>query len=227
LSKLYKKAICALNITINESYLWTDPSIVLAWIQGPPNKWKIFIGNRVAIIQEETSLATWRRVPSQSNPADLISRGTEHTTLSTSMLWWKGPQWPSREPSSWPTTEVITPTENLEIRNVHVALIQPPEDITQGFSKLYRVIAYCRRFINNCRHPKAKRQTTTLSTQDLDGSLTCCVKMVKQISYAQEMKDLMEHQEVAAISSLKTLHPFIDQEGLLRVGGRLQQSTLP
>ena len=37
----------------------------------------------------------------------------------------------------------------------------------------------------------------------------------------------MEQQEVAASSSLKTLHPFIDKEGLLRVGGRLQQSTLP
>jgi len=50
--------------------------------------------------------------------------------------------------------------------------------------------------------------------------------MVQQISYAQEIKDLMEQQEVAATCSLKTLHPFIDQEGLLRVGGRLQQSTL-
>jgi hypothetical protein len=53
------------------------------------------------------------------------------------------------------------------------------------------------------------------------------VKRVQQISYAQEFKDLMEQQEVATTSSLKTLHPFIDQEGLLRVGGRLQQSTLP
>jgi hypothetical protein len=35
------------------------------------------------------------------------------------------------------------------------------------------------------------------------------------------LKDLMEQQEVASTSSLKTLHPFIDQEGLLRVGGRL------
>jgi hypothetical protein len=50
--------------------------------------------------------------------------------------------------------------------------------------------------------------------------------MVQQISYAQEIEDLMEYQEVAATSSLKTLHPFIDQEGLLRVGGRLQQSKL-
>ena len=126
--------------------------------------------------------------------------------------------------------EFNTPTENMEVRKVHVARLQPPEDITQRFSKLHkliRVIADCRRFINNCRHLRANRQTTTLSTQDLDQSQTCCVKMVQQISYAQEMKDLMEHQEIAATSSLKTLHPFIDQEGLLRVGGRLQQSMLP
>jgi len=52
------------------------------------------------------------------------------------------------------------------------------------------------------------------------------VKMVQQNSYLLEIKDL-EHQKVAATSPLKTLHPFIDQEGLLRVGRQLQQSTLP
>ena len=36
----------------------------------------------------------------------------------------------------------------------------------------------------------------------------------------------MEEQEVATTSSLKTLHPFIDKEDLLRVGGRLQQFML-
>jgi hypothetical protein len=45
LAKLYKKATHALNTTINESYLWTDSSIVLTWIQGPPNKWKASVGN--------------------------------------------------------------------------------------------------------------------------------------------------------------------------------------
>jgi hypothetical protein len=129
LAKLYKKAIRALNTTINESYLWTDSSIVLTWIQGPSNKWKTFVGNRVAVVQEETASATWRHVPIQSNFADLISRGVEPTTLATSTLWWKGPQWLTQEPSSWPTTEFNTPTEILEIRNVHVA-IHSPEDIT-------------------------------------------------------------------------------------------------
>ena len=81
------------NMKINESYSLTDSSILLIWIQGPSNRWKTFVGNRVATIQEETFLATWRLMPSQSNPADLISRGVEPTTLSNSTLWWKGPHW--------------------------------------------------------------------------------------------------------------------------------------
>ena len=90
-----------------------------------------------------------------------------------------------------------------------------------------RFTAYCRKFINNCRHPEANRQTTTLSTQYLDQALTCCVKMVQQSSYSQEMKELMEQQEVAASSSVKKSHPFIDQEGHLRGEGWLQESTFP
>ena len=86
------------------SYIWTDSSIVLTWIQGPPNRWKTFVGNRVATIQEKTASASWRHVSSQSHSADLVSRGVEPTTLSTSTLWWKGPQWLIQEPSSWPTT---------------------------------------------------------------------------------------------------------------------------
>ena len=173
-------------------------------------------------------MTLWR-VPSQSNPADLNSREVEPTTLSTSTLWWKGPPWLTQQPSSWPRTEVSTPTDNLEIRTVHFASLQPSEDITQKFSKLnglIRVIAYCKTFINICRNSKANRQTTTLSTQDLDQALTCCLKMV-QVSYAQEIKELGEKQENAVNSVLKTLYPFIDNEGLIRVGGRFQHSTLP
>jgi hypothetical protein len=112
-------------------------------------------------------------------------------------------------------------TENMEIRTVHVARLQPQKDITQQFSKLNRLIrvnSYFRKFIHNWRHSKANKEITNLTTQELDQPLTCCVKMVRQISYAQEIKQLMEQQEVTYTSSLKTLHPFIDQEGL-RVGG--------
>jgi hypothetical protein len=66
----------------------------------------------------------------QLNPILLISRGLDPATLASSTLWWKGPQWFSQEPSSWHTTELNAPTENLEIKNVHVAILQTPDDIT-------------------------------------------------------------------------------------------------
>ena len=57
--------------------------------------------------------------------AELISRGIEPSTLSTSTLWWKGIQRLSQEPSSWSITEIITPTDKLEFRNLHVAHLKP------------------------------------------------------------------------------------------------------
>ena len=77
-------------------------------MQGPPNKRKKFIGNRVALIQVETSSGSWRYEPSQSTSANFISSGIEPTKLSTFILWWKGTQWLSQEPCSWPKTEINT-----------------------------------------------------------------------------------------------------------------------
>jgi hypothetical protein len=50
--------------------------------------------------------------------------------------------------------------------------------------------------------------------------------MVQQTSYAQEL-ELLKHQEISTNCFLKTLHPYIGQECIPKVGGRLQQSSLP
>jgi len=68
-------------------------------------------------------------------------------------------------------------------------------------NRLIWVIAYCRGFIINCRSSKANRQSTTLSTQTLDQALSCCVKMVQQVSYAQEMKKLEEKKLHSTVPS--------------------------
>jgi hypothetical protein len=115
LTKLFRKAIKALNITFDDVYLWSDSFIVLTWIQVSPNKWKTFIGNRVAFIQEETASATWKHVPTDSNPADLISRGLELATLATCNLWWKGPHWLTQNQTRWPSLTFSKPTENLGV----------------------------------------------------------------------------------------------------------------
>jgi hypothetical protein len=118
--------------------------------------------------------------------------------------------------------------ESLNSINVHFALLRAEED-RQRFSKLnrlIRVIAYCINFVNNCEQRKENRQTTALSTQDLDMALTCCVNTVQLTSYQQEVEELLTYQVVSANKSLKTLHSFIDQKDPLRVYGPLQQSAV-
>jgi hypothetical protein len=88
------------------------------------------------------------------------------------------------------------------------------------------VIAFCRRFMHNCWQPSVNRLTSVLAIQELDNALMCCVKLTQK-TYQQELRDLTSQHEVSSHSSLKELHPFIDHKCILRVGGRLQKSTLP
>ena len=187
------------------------------------------MGNRVAFIQEKTSSATWQHVSTQHNPADLISRGADPTMLANSTLWWNGPEWITMASTDWPVTDFNPPTDNLEIKKANVA-IRVENDFIQKFSRLnrlLRVTAYCKRFFFNCRQQAANRKTAPLTPQELDQALMCCIRLVQQTAYVKEIEDLTEHKEVATSSSLKALHPFIDNEGIIRVGGRLQQSNLP
>jgi hypothetical protein len=96
----------------------------------------------------------------------------------------------SQVPSRWPTTEFNTTTDNLEIRHVQVAFLHKPEKFTQRFSKLKNSsdLLHAAEYSTTADIPRPSG-TQTLFTQDLDQTLTCCVKMVKQNSYAQEVKE--------------------------------------
>lgn len=69
------------------AHLWTDLSVTLAWIRGHPSKWKEFVSNRVAVIQELVPEARWHHVAEEDNPADCLSRGLSPTQLHHHYLW--------------------------------------------------------------------------------------------------------------------------------------------
>ncbi|GFU07581.1 uncharacterized protein TNCV_2225541 [Trichonephila clavipes] len=65
--------------------------IVLAWLRKEPKDLKTFVQNRVAKIQELYPNQLWRHVPSDQNPADLVSRGVDPEKLLQQNLWFNGP----------------------------------------------------------------------------------------------------------------------------------------
>ncbi|XP_022173340.1 uncharacterized protein LOC111035855, partial [Myzus persicae] len=83
-----------LNIIIAPSdvYLWTDSTIVISWIRSQ-NLFQVYVSNRLARILDLTTSNQWFHVPTNHNPADLITRGLDAGSISSSQLWWIGPTW--------------------------------------------------------------------------------------------------------------------------------------
>ena len=80
LSKLMKKVISSLNIEI-ETALRSDFMILHAWIKKSLHLLKTFVGNKVSSIQKFTGSYQWMHVPSESYPADMISRGLDEKDI--------------------------------------------------------------------------------------------------------------------------------------------------
>ncbi|GFW70338.1 integrase catalytic domain-containing protein [Trichonephila clavipes] len=91
LSRLVKKVVPILQLSIHKIWMWTDSTIALAWIKTEPHKLKTFVSNRVAEIQALSKDYHWKHVSSKNNPADLISRGCNVDELLKNEMWFSGP----------------------------------------------------------------------------------------------------------------------------------------
>lgn len=75
LTKLFRYVVKSYEdkMSFSNSFAWSDSQVALSWIKGGAHKWKVFVSNRVAFIQEILPAPCWRYVESQSNPADIAT----------------------------------------------------------------------------------------------------------------------------------------------------------
>ena len=91
-----------LEIPRKDWQFWSDSMDVLHWIRGHSRHFKPFVANRVGEIQLATDPAQWRFIPTQSNPADLLTRGESVSDLVNDKKWWNGPHFLPLSPPEWP-----------------------------------------------------------------------------------------------------------------------------
>lgn len=99
---------------------WTDSQIVLHWTNKSANTLKTYIAHRIANIQtiSEQLGIKWYWTQGESNPADLISRGSTIVELSKEVKWWKGPDWLCDVNKQWPIQPSLTDINSWEEGNV-------------------------------------------------------------------------------------------------------------
>jgi hypothetical protein len=92
----------SLKLQSKNIHFWTDSTNVLCWLQGESVRLKMFVHNRVQTILLHSALENWRWIPTEVNPADVVSRGLFMDQLVDCELWWKGPKFLREHPSEWP-----------------------------------------------------------------------------------------------------------------------------
>lgn len=94
-----------------------------------------------------------------------------------------------------------------------------------SFNGLNRITAWILRFINICRVSRDSRSVGTITAKELNGVITCLAKINQRNMFVKEIKNLRENKPLSESSSILILNPFVDKQGVLRVGGRIRHSV--
>lgn len=124
LISVVSRELSCLGIVCNSKNvtLWSNFTIVIAWINSY-KQLKPYVSNRIAQILDLTKPDQWRHVPTNWNPADIISRGCPAEALSENELWWQGPNWLSQDESHWPSIKTVLLQELPEKHEIRSILV--------------------------------------------------------------------------------------------------------
>ncbi|CAI6345421.1 unnamed protein product [Macrosiphum euphorbiae] len=227
------------RLHVDKLTAWTDSTTALAWIRSSPHRWATFVANRTSQIQELTSPSIWRHVPTKCNPVDCASRGLYPSELINHPLWWHGPPFLLESPDQWPSStdhslDPLNATPDDEVRkSAGVCLTVGSSVVTfldrySSLDKISRIYAYCLRF-KTVKKLKMLKQLdqfpTVFSVEEIHDALSALIFSVQQSVYRPEIDLLAKGWPCS--KPVRKLDLFLAKDGLLRVGGRLQNADLP
>lgn len=220
------------QVNIDKMYSWTDSSIVLSWLVSPQINYKIFVTNRIAKIRQLLPDCQWNHVPSEDNPADCVSRGLLASQLAKYTLYWNGPKLlRDLEPTDGQFIP-IPPDELPELKSHGplVSLVNTTSDfagIISRYSSLscaQRVFALVWRFIAKTK--KCQPGNGLIHRSELQKALDTLVYMTQRQYFGTWMEKLHDSPPSNIPNSFRKLKPYLDECGIIRVGGRLRNSNL-
>ncbi|XP_073669326.1 uncharacterized protein [Paramisgurnus dabryanus] len=227
-AQLFNLLQTELTLKIRRATLWSDSTTVLYWLLSDSCRYKVFVGTRVAEIQELTKGQEWRYVDSLNNPADDLTRGKHLSELSEPCRWNQGPAFLLQPPDLWPTNPTIDQAEDpIELRKPSfcgaVFLNQKPSisDPTQ-FTTFQDLLDSTAASYHGLTEPPA---TPPSAATYLDAEIAI-LRQAQVDSFGNDLACLQSHKPLPHSSRLLSLAPELDSmSGLIRVGGRLRQSN--
>ncbi|CAG0890578.1 unnamed protein product [Cyprideis torosa] len=217
-AKLVQSVVEALGWSDVAVTFWTDSRVALHWIAGAPEKWEVFVRNRVRQIREVAG--EWRYVPTKMNVADIPTRerGVDEER------WKKGPEWLSLGEDSWPEADAgRSVTEIVQQGRAVMADEIWKELVTPRVSRWRVLVGSVKRIIERVRRQRGQQEYDPAELEK--AAVTVIVRAVQGFAFQEECEALSEGKEVPRRSPLADFGPFLDESGVLRMGGRLHKTN--
>ncbi|KAM4691904.1 uncharacterized protein WCC33_016712 [Rhinophrynus dorsalis] len=226
--------------------IFTDSKVVLGYICNKKRRFYVYVANQVERIRKSTQPDQWYHVPTDQNPPDTATRSVPAACIQNSLRL-TGPMFLTHETllTLADDFELIDPDRDLEIRPQASVLLTNilPRNVfgSQRFHRFSRWTALLRA-IANLRHiaisfhhmPDDKTNgcqgwhicKRLHTTDELTKAKETVLHHVQREMYAGEISCIHEKKSISKNSPLWKLNPFIDENGLIRIGGRLSKSCL-
>ena len=241
-SRLMVECLESTSLDIQCCELWTDSQTVIKWCSSPTLELKVFERNRVDLILKRTRGKCPRYIPTVLNPADIATRGCSISDPEKFNYWLQGPKQFvfSGEGSmicfSTPSTAHAIFCEGGLNDQEGIEFMSHALNRTNSLSRILRIL---RRVVLCFEHWKRKAGIRAVKVHDFTereerkiliraAQRECHEElisiMVNGATFEEALKKISKKQS-RSIHFLKSLIPFIDGEGILRVGGRLDYAV--
>ncbi|XP_062618078.1 uncharacterized protein LOC134279668 [Saccostrea cucullata] len=235
--KVSSQLLEELEISNVVEWFWTDSTVVLGYIANDSRRFHVFVANRLQQIRDYTEPYQWNCISSAENPADMASRGVTADELRKRKEWFRGPNKPSLsddDPEVKRCQVFGTKVEPMECTSLMDHL-----ERYSDWTHAKRLIANCLKFKSLLRKDACQKGTDAVLCKEqglpvalLEEAELTIVRLVQKEAFSEELKflnDIKGYEEVnrkksvRRTSSLYRLYPFLDENDVLRVGGRLRK----
>lgn len=231
-----------LPLKIDEKYFWSDSQTALAWISSDHRRYSQFVGNRVSEILDSTKMKNWRWISTRKNVADEATKRPKEINLSPSGRWMSGPNFLKLEEQEWEKSDFSCIPCEEELRSRFAGITKElksqyntiQDQRFSNWNRLVRVCGWILRVRNLCRGAHNKKLPRTLpltgttyekipplTASELKEAEGLLVKKVQWEAFADEISQLSNGEPIKKDNKLIPLSPFLDNDGVLRMKGRL------
>ncbi|XP_053667342.1 uncharacterized protein LOC128716760 [Anopheles marshallii] len=227
------------RLKIDRRMFWTDSRNVVSWIRSDHRRFSTFVAFRVSELFEITNTNEWRWLSTKVNVADDGTKWQGDPDLTSSSRWFRGPEFLWEAEEKWPINNNDPGETSEEIRKSvsHHAVVNIIVDFTHfsRWKKLLRTVGYIHRYIGNLQRRVRREEKVggPLTQEELFAAERSLYIWVQLDGFAADIRRLSSGAKqkhpwkrvIGPDSSLYKLSPEIDERGILRMRGRLNNYT--